>query len=129
MSSGARDLCNLGSLTPGESARPPITGISPYTYTVRKVLMNERYLLWKKGKRTTVAAHEQQHKYHVNNTQLKPTTLCEDALNAEWPAQAQKRLEKRKRSDEGANGTRGDSPSSPTKSILNRRETRSNLCF
>jgi hypothetical protein len=30
MSSGARNLCNLGSLTPGESARPPITGISPY---------------------------------------------------------------------------------------------------
>jgi hypothetical protein len=30
MSSGARNLCNLGSLTPGESARLPITGISPY---------------------------------------------------------------------------------------------------
>jgi hypothetical protein len=52
-------------------------------------------------------------------------------ISREWGtsrAQAQKRLEKRKRSDEGANGTRGDSPGSPTKSILNHRETRSNLC-
>jgi hypothetical protein len=55
----------------GGKLKPKYSG----PYTVRKVLMNERYLLWKKGKRTTVAAHEQQHKYHVNNTQLKPTTL------------------------------------------------------
>jgi hypothetical protein len=55
----------------GDKLKPKYSG----PYTVRKVLMNERYLLWKKGKRTTVAAHKQQHKYHVNNTQLKPTTL------------------------------------------------------
>ncbi|CAH1367029.1 unnamed protein product [Tenebrio molitor] len=39
----------------GGKLKPKYSG----PYTVRKVLMNERYLLWKKGKRTTVAAHEQ----------------------------------------------------------------------
>ncbi|KAH0818959.1 hypothetical protein GEV33_003832 [Tenebrio molitor] len=59
----AAKLFSLGDLVAVENSQ--LTGggklQSKYSgpFTVRAILPNERYLLWRKGKRTTVAAHEQ----------------------------------------------------------------------
>jgi hypothetical protein len=59
----AAKLFSLGDLVAVENSQLAGGGKlkSKYSgpFTVRAILPNERYLLWRKGKRTTVAAHEQ----------------------------------------------------------------------